>query len=210
MTPVIGVVVLFPSVTARILLASNNPGKLEELRSLLGELSGLRLVSPEEIGLSITVEESGVSYTENAAIKAKAFAAASGLPALADDSGLEVEVLDGAPGLHSARTAATAAERRALLLKLLAGKPQPWRAVFCSTVALALPNGDLHTAEGECWGEISPIERGQGGFGYDPIFIVEGMSRTMAELSMEEKNRLSHRARAIENIRDVLIALVSP
>ncbi len=187
----------------KILLASNNPGKLDELRALLAG-SGLKLVSPKDIGLSITVEETGAIYKENAALKAEAFAKASGLPALADDSGLEVEVLGGYPGLHSARTAHTAAERRAVLLRQLAGKPQPWRAVFRSTVVLALPNGQIYFAEGECKGEISHVERGQGGFGYDPIFIVEGMDRTMAELSMEDKNRLSHRAKAIEKIKAFL------
>jgi XTP/dITP diphosphohydrolase len=193
--------------SARILLASNNPGKLDELLSLLAGIPTLELVSPDQIGLSITVEENGTTYKENAVLKAKAFAAASGLPSLADDSGLEVAALDGAPGLHSARTAPTAKARRALLLRQLADKPRPWTAAFRSTVALVLPNGDLHLAEGECRGEISPIERGTGGFGYDPIFIVEGMDRTMAELSMEEKNLLSHRARAIQNIKDRLRTL---
>ena len=186
--------------TERILLASNNPGKLAELTSLLAGVP-IDLVTPEEINLSITVEESGKTYVENAAIKARTFCQASGLPSLADDSGLEVEALNGAPGLHSARTAPTAAERRALLLRQLAGKPQPWRAAFRSTIAIAYPDGDIRIAEGECRGKISPIERGQGGFGYDPIFIVEGMDRTMAELTMEEKNRLSHRAKAIEKIK---------
>jgi XTP/dITP diphosphohydrolase len=190
-----------------ILLATNNPGKWEELASLLADLPGLVLVTPFQLNLSITVEEAGASYKENAVLKAEAFAKASEMPALADDSGLEVEVLGGAPGLHSARTAPTAAERRALLLKQLAGKSQPWRATFRSTVALALPDGQIYFAEGECKGEISPVELGLGGFGYDPIFIVNGMERTMAELTMEEKNRLSHRARAIENIKEILSAL---
>ncbi len=190
----------------KILLASNNPGKLEELKSLLAGVP-IDLVSPQTINLSITVEETGSTYAENAAIKAHAFAKASGLSTLADDSGLEVEALGGAPGLHSARTALTAAERRALLLRQLVGKPRPWQAVFRSTVALALPNGELHLAEGECRGEISPVERGQGGFGYDPIFIVDGLDRTMAELSMSEKNRLSHRAKAIEKMKEILSVL---
>lgn len=213
MTPAIGVMVLFQSLlmkTNRILLATKNPGKLEEMRGLLNGIHGLGLVTPEEIGIDLQVEESGKDYKENAAIKARAYSMASGLPALADDSGLEVEALGGAPGLHSARIAPLAAERRALLLKMLADKPRPWKARFRSTVALALPSGDLHTAEGDCPGEISPIERGQGGFGYDPIFLVEGQDRTMAELTVAEKNQLSHRARAVEKIRDVLIALTSP
>lgn len=191
----------------RILLASTNPGKLEELRSLLGGIPALELVSPDEIGLSITVSEDGATYKENAAIKAKVFAAASQLPSLADDSGLEVEALGGAPGLRSARAAPTAAERRAILLHQLADKMRPWRAVFRSTVALGLPGGELHTAEGECRGEISSVERGRGGFGYDPIFIVDGMGRTMADLTVEEKNRLSHRAKAVEQLRHILAGL---
>jgi XTP/dITP diphosphohydrolase len=190
-------------VAKKIILASNNPGKLEELRALLAG-SGLELVSPQDVGLSITVEETGNTYKENAALKAKAFAKASDLPALADDSGLEVAALGSAPGLHSARTGETAAERRTLLLRQLTGKPQPWRAVFRSTVALALPDGQIYFAEGECSGEVSPVERGQGGFGYDPIFIVDGTGHTMAELSMGEKNRLSHRAKAIVKMKEIL------
>ena len=187
-----------------ILLATNNPGKLEELTSLLADLPGLVLVTPDQLNLSITVEESGASYKENAALKAEAFAKASGMPALADDSGLEVEALGGRPGLHSARTAPTASGRRALLVQQLAGKPQPWRATFRSTVVLTLPGGQIYFAEGECKGEISPVERGQGGFGYDPIFIADGTDRTMSELSMAEKNSLSHRAKAVQEIRGIL------
>jgi XTP/dITP diphosphohydrolase len=193
--------------TAQILLGSNNPGKLEELRVLLGGMTDLELISPAALNLSINVDEDGVTYKENASLKAKVYAAASGLPSLADDSGLEVEALGGEPGLHSARTAPTAAERRAILLRRLAEKPKPWRAVFRSTLALALSSGEVHTAEGECLGEISPFERGSGGFGYDPIFIVDGTGRTMAELTMEEKNRLSHRAKAIEGIKKQLSAI---
>jgi XTP/dITP diphosphohydrolase len=193
--------------TAQILLGSNNQGKREELRVLLGGTANLELITPADLNLSINVDEGGVTYKENAILKAKAFAEASGLPSLADDSGLEVEALGGEPGLHSARTAPTAAERRTLLLQRLAAKPMPWRAVFRCTVALALATGEVHTAEGECFGEISPIERGSGGFGYDPIFIVEGTGRTMAELSMEEKNQLSHRARAIEGMKPILSSL---
>ncbi|MEX1247468.1 MAG: RdgB/HAM1 family non-canonical purine NTP pyrophosphatase [Anaerolineales bacterium] len=188
----------------KLLLASNNPSKLEELRSLLVDLPRLELLAPADLAISLEVPEDGKDYTENAALKAKAFAEASGLPALADDSGLEVEALGGGPGLHSARIAPTAAERRALLLSWLAGKPQPWNATFRSTICLALPGGETHYAVGECRGQISPVERGQGGFGYDPIFIVEGLGKTMAELSPAEKNRLSHRARAVEKIRVIL------
>lgn len=187
-----------------LLLATNNPGKIDELRSLLASLPSLQTTTPDELGLRLEVDETGQTYAENASLKARAFALASGLPALADDSGLEVEALGGRPGLHSARIAPSAAARRRLLVSWLEGKPQPWKARFRSTLCLALPNGQLHVVEGQCLGEISPEERGSGGFGYDPIFIVDGMHRTMAELNPAEKNRLSHRAKAVDNMVAVI------
>ena len=199
--------------TKRLLLATRNPGKTEELKSLLGDLPALELCTPEQIGLNLEVEESGQDYAENAALKARAFAKVSGLPALADDSGLEVDALNGAPGLFSARFSplfqATDADRRAHLLEVLAGKPRPWKARFRSTVCVALPNGEMRLAHGECNGEIIPEERGQGGFGYDRIFLLEGQGRSMAELSMKEKNQLSHRARAIAEAKKMLGELLS-
>ena len=184
----------------RLLVASTNPGKLRELHALLQGAS-VELVTPSLIGLHLEVREDGSTYAENAAKKALAFARASGLLTLADDSGLEVEVLEGAPGLHSARYApqpnATDADRRAYLLQQLQGHPRPWSAQFRCVVALALPDGEVHFAEGICHGEIIPEERGEHGFGYDPIFLLPQYGRTMAELSMEEKNRISHRARAV-------------
>lgn len=195
----------------RLLLATTNPGKLEELRALLADLP-VELIAPPELGLELDVQEKGKDYAENAALKARAYAAASGLPALADDSGLEVDALGGAPGLHSARFSplpgATDVDRRAHLLLALAGKPQPWTAVFRSTICLALPSGDAYFAAGECYGQISPVERGTGGFGYDRLFVVEGLERTMAELGMTEKNSLSHRAKAVTGIRRILKTLV--
>jgi len=177
------------------------------MKGLLADLPTLKLVTPAELSLNLDVEESGKDFAENAALKARAFAVTSGLPALADDSGLEVEVLDGAPGLYSNRYfpgADTDAKRRAALLARLAGLPRPWTARFRSTVCLALPDGSQHLAEGECRGEIVPEERGEGGFGYDCIFLIEGMGRTMAELSRAEKNQLSHRAKAMEKIKERL------
>lgn len=192
----------------KLLLATNNPGKVGELRTLLADLAGIQFFTPSELDLSLSPKETGATYEENAAIKAIAFAKAGALPALADDSGLEVETLSGAPGLHSARYApqpnATDADRRAYLLSQLAGKPQPWPAKFVSVVCLALPSGETYFARGECRGQISPQERGTGGFGYDAIFLVDGLSRTMAELSMAEKNELSHRARAILAAKDLI------
>ncbi|MGH2581605.1 MAG: RdgB/HAM1 family non-canonical purine NTP pyrophosphatase [Anaerolineales bacterium] len=193
--------------TAPLLLATNNSGKLDEMRALLADLD-FELLSPADLGIDLKVEESGESYAQNACLKAKAFAQAANLPSLADDSGLEVEALDGAPGLYSARFApkpgATDTDHRAHLLKALAGKPRPWKAGFRSAVCLALPSGKTFEAEGECAGEIIPDERGSKGFGYDPVFLIEGQGRTMAELSMDEKNRLSHRARAISRIGLIL------
>ncbi len=127
---------------------------------------------------------------------------------LSDDSGLEVDALGGAPGLYSARylpgKAASDADRRAYLLKNLGGKPRPWIARFRAAVAIAIPRGAVRCVEGSCSGEIIPEERGTGGFGYDPIFLVEKTGHTMAELPMAEKNRVSHRARAMMQARVVL------
>jgi XTP/dITP diphosphohydrolase len=196
-----------------LLLASNNPGKIKEMSALLAALD-LMLVTPAQTGLALRVEESGQTYAENAALKAIAYARATGLLTMADDSGLEVEVLGGAPGLHSARYApqpgATDAQRRSLLLEKLAAKPRPWKARFCCVMALVSPPEDkVYYAEGICAGEIVPEERGENGFGYDPIFLVAEMGRTMAELSLQEKNRLSHRARAVRAAYPILLDLLS-
>jgi XTP/dITP diphosphohydrolase len=191
----------------RLLIATNNKGKLEELQALLADLP-LQLIGPSDIHLDLHVVEDGKSYAENASKKALAFSRGSGLIALADDSGLEVEALGNAPGLYSARYLQTAgasdADRRAYLLKNLHGAPRPWTARFRSTVAVATPRQDVQLAEGECRGEIIPEERGTGGFGYDPIFLLPEIGRTMGELGMEEKNCLSHRAQAILEVKPIL------
>ncbi len=186
--------------TRSLLIATGNAGKLREFRSLLALLP-YRILSPSDAGVSLEVEEDGATYAENAAKKALAYAAASGLPSLADDTGLEVDALNGAPGLYSARYCpdpnADDAARRAYLVKNLGGMPRPWRARFRAVIALALPTGEVYFSEGVCEGEILPSPRGDDGFGYDPIFFLPELGRTFAELSMEEKNRLSHRARAV-------------
>jgi len=191
----------------KLLLATNNYGKVEEMRAILTHLN-LQLLTPSEIGLDLQVSEDGTTYAENAILKAVAFAKASGLTSLADDSGLEVYALDGLPGLHSHRFAswpeATDADRRNYLLKMLQGKERPWLARFQATVALAHPAGDVELASGECPGEIIPDERGTNGFGYDPIFLVPAFGRSMAELDMQEKNRVSHRANALRNAEAIL------
>jgi len=186
----------------KLLIATNNKGKVKELQGLLKDLE-IELVTPADINLILEVEEDGSTYAENAAKKAVAFAHASGLISLADDSGLEVDALDGAPGLYSARyhpkPGASDADRRAYMLKNLHGKPKPWSAHFHATIAIAVPEQDVHISEGNCYGQIIPKERGTGGFGYDPIFLFPELNKTMAELEMEEKNRISHRANAVMN-----------
>ena len=228
-----------------LLIATHNPGKLLEFQELLKD-TNITLVSPVQIGLDLDVAEDGRTYAENAAKKAVAFAQASGLISLADDSGLEVDALDGAPGLYSARYGSTDdiklsdAERRKYLLNQLQDKPRPWTAHFHATVAISLPtnpvilsaakdlghqktetlqsplmgsfrvtNEEVYLFEGFCPGEIIPEERGTGGFGYDPIFLLTELGKTMAELSMDEKNRLSHRARAVIKAKGVLKELFS-
>jgi XTP/dITP diphosphohydrolase len=195
----------------KLLIATNNKGKTEEICALL---AGLRaeLVTPSDLGLDLHVIEDGRTYAENAGKKAVAFAQASGLIALADDSGLEVDALGGAPGLYSARylpeAGATDADRRAYLLKNLSARPRPWLARFRAAVSIAVPGHAAQVVEGQCAGEIIPDERGAGGFGYDPIFFIPEIGRTMAELEMNEKNRVSHRARSILNARPILEELL--
>ncbi len=191
----------------KLLLATSNPGKLRELTALLRDLR-VTLLRPEQLGLDLAVPETGHSYAENAALKARAYAQYTDLWALSDDTGLEVEVLGGRPGLRSARLVGPGGkdvDRRAALLRELAGHPRPWRAAFVCVVALSDPQGELSLARGSCAGEIVPQERGNDGFGYDPLFLVTEAARTMAELSLAEKNYLSHRARAITNLRPILL-----
>jgi XTP/dITP diphosphohydrolase len=194
----------------KLLIATNNRGKVDELQALLNGLP-VQLVTPADIDLKLEVVEDGMTYAENAEKKASAFANASGLVSLADDSGLEVEALDGAPGLYSARylsrPGATDADRRTYLLKNLGNKPRPWKACFRATIAIAVPGQGVQHADGVCPGEIIPEERGEGGFGYDPIFLIPPLGRTMAELDMDEKNKVSHRAVAVMNARPILIRI---
>jgi XTP/dITP diphosphohydrolase len=189
-----------------ILLGTSNPGKLKELSALLSNLQ-LTLLSPLDLELSGSVTESGATYMENARLKASAYCKESGMWCLADDSGLEVDALGGFPGVSSARMAGkgkTDADRRQRLLQMLATHPQPWRARFRAVVALAGPGGSIDLAEGTCEGIIIPNERGTGGFGYDPIFQVGGTGATMAELTLEQKNQRSHRARAVRALLPIL------
>jgi len=196
----------------KLLIATNNKGKVIELQDLLKNLA-VELITPADINLTLKVEEDGRTYIENATKKAIAFARASRLPSLADDSGLEVDALGGAPGLHSARyhpkTGANDADRRAYVLENLKDKSRPWTAHFHATIVIATPNQDIRIAEGDCYGEIIPEERGTNGFGYDPIFLLPELNKTMAELGMETKNRLSHRAKAVMNAIPILKEMVT-
>ena len=190
----------------RLLLGTHNQGKQAELRALLAS-SKLEFVTIDDLGIELEIEESGATYAENARLKAVSYAVESGLWSLSDDSGLEVEALDGAPGLRSARFAGEGksdSDRRRRLLEILRDYPRPWDAQFRATVALAGPSGEVELAEGQCFGEIIPKERGMGGFGYDPIFLTHETGKTMAELEMGAKNRISHRARAIAALRPAL------
>jgi len=197
---------------SKLLLATGNQGKIIELEALLADLA-IELLVPQDIGLDISVDEVGVTYAQNAGRKAAAFARASGLLALADDSGLEVDLLDGQPGVRSARfdpqPGATDADRREYLLERLKGRPRPWTARFRCVVAIGTPAGELFFSEGVCPGEIIPEERGEFGFGYDRLFLLPEHGLTMAELAMEQKNRLSHRARAVLAARPILLNLLS-
>jgi len=185
-----------------LLLATTNPGKIKEVSVILANIP-LRLRTPADFGLNLSVVEDSESYAGNAYLKASAYAAATGLPSLADDSGLEVQALGGAPGVHSHRfsplPSATDHDRCLYLLKQLSAYTRPWKARFICAVLVCGISGELLRAWGECPGEIIPEFRGENGFGYDPIFLLEGQNKTMAELNDFDKNQLSHRARALQS-----------
>jgi XTP/dITP diphosphohydrolase len=189
----------------QLLIATHNPGKLREYRDLYATLlsdAALDITSLAEVGIVWEPEETGHTFAENAIIKATAFAAHSGLPTLADDSGLEIDALDGAPGVHSARYGGTRrgedAQRMQIVLDQLRDVPQPRRtARFRCVVALATPHGPVETADGVVEGFIGFDPQGEHGFGYDPIFYLPEFGCTMAQLEPVAKNRISHRARAL-------------
>lgn len=186
-----------------LLLATTNPGKLAELRALFLD-TGAPLTDLSEINLTLSVPEDGPDYRAIAAAKATAYASAAQLWTLADDTGLEVDALGGEPGVRSARLAGDDDARRRALLARLGPLPRPWTAHFRCAIALASPGGKTAIGFGSCEGEIIPEARGGHGFGYDPIFLVAGTGRTMAELYLAEKNELSHRARAAADLKRIL------
>ena len=185
------------SQTRKLLIATHNVGKLRELAELLGGIP-YRLVSLSDVGIDADVEETGRTFEENAALKAETYRDLSGLPTLADDSGLEVDALNGEPGVLSARYAgedATDADRVALLLRNLADAPSEERtARFRCVIAVAAPGQRTRLYDGACEGLIVDEPRGDNGFGYDPVFLLPDEGMTMAELPSERKNAVSHRA----------------
>lgn len=193
----------------RLVFATTNGGKLREVGEILGPL-GVEVVGVDAVAPGWTIVEDGATFAENARLKARDLARRSGLPVLGDDSGLEVEALGGRPGVRSARYAgehATDAENVALLLRELADVPDDARgAAFRCALALAWPDGTVVEADGRCSGTIARAPRGAGGFGYDPVFVDPASGRTFGELPAEAKNDFSHRRRALDALRQVLVA----
>lgn len=193
----------------KIVLASNNAHKLQELRSILGEL-GMDVVSQKEMGIMIEPEENGLTFEDNSYIKAKTIQDACGLCTIADDSGLMVDALDGAPGILSARfggeSCVTDRDRLNYLLTCMKDVDDPHRSArFVSVITMLFPDGKKLVARGECPGTILREAHGENGFGYDPIFFVSEKGCTFAQLSADEKNAISHRARALLVLKEMLL-----
>ncbi len=184
----------------KYVLATHNPGKLREMGAILARF-GVEVVSPKDLGLTVDVEETGATFAENAMLKAKAICAVAQLPAIADDSGLCVDALNGGPGVYSARYGGEGLDDRGRYMLLLNNmRGQTTRAAhFACAIACAFPNGDTLTAEGRCDGTIAFAPMGEGGFGYDPVFFVPEKAKTFGQLTAEEKSAISHRGRALES-----------
>lgn len=193
----------------RLVLATRNDGKIREIIELLSCLP-VKILTHEDFDQWPELEETGSTFEENAEAKASTLSEMSGLPALADDSGLEVDALGGQPGVISARYAGTqgdAAANITLLLKEMKGVPMQERSArFVCVIALAGPSNPSLEVRDTCEGAISETARGEGGFGYDPVFVPSGQDRTMAQLSLEEKNAISHRGKALRRLRSLLEA----
>ncbi len=189
----------------KLAIATNNAHKLSEIRAILGD-SFEQLLSLKDLGIDVDVEETGTTLEENALLKARTICKLCKLPTLADDTGLMVDALDGAPGVYSARYAGEAhndANNRALLLKNLEGKTSR-RAHFSTVIAICYPNGDFITANGRVEGSILHEERGSDGFGYDSLFYSDELGKTFAQATPEEKNSVSHRGRALHAMLEKL------
>lgn len=189
----------------KFVLATHNPKKLEELRDILSGL-GVEVVSPAGVGVDIEVEETGTTFAENAMLKAQAISAAAKLPAIADDSGLCVDALNGGPGVYSARYGGEDLDDRARCMLLLNNmRGQTTRAAhFACAIACVFPDGETLTAEGRCDGAISFAPIGTGGFGYDPVFLVPDKGKTFGQLTPEEKHAISHRGKALKEFAEKL------
>jgi len=189
----------------KLVLASKNQHKLIELRTILGQL-GLEVVLESDVGVDVDVEETGTTFEENSLLKARAVMEASGMAAIADDSGLEVDALNGEPGVYSARFGGldTDEARTALLLQRLQNVPDDQRtARFVSVVTCVLPDGTVVAARGTCEGVINHAPAGENGFGYDPVFYVPQLGKTFSQTSPEEKNAISHRGDALRKFCEV-------
>lgn len=189
----------------KFVLATHNPGKLREMREILGKL-GIEVVGPKDLGIDAEVEETGTTFAENAMLKAKAVCRAAKLPAIADDSGLCVDALNGGPGVYSARYGGEGLDdkdRYMLLLNSLRGQSSR-KAHFACAIACVFPNGKTLTAEGRCDGTIAFAPMGEGGFGYDPVFFVPEKAKTFAQLTDGEKNEISHRGKALTEFSEKL------
>ncbi len=185
----------------KFVLASQNKHKLAEMQSILSAY-GVEVCSEADAGVDVEVEETGATFEENSLIKARAVMEAAGMPAIADDSGLCCDGLNGGPGVYSARYGGPElddAGRYRLLLQNLSGQPRGAR--FVSVITCCFPNGDVLTGRGECPGSIAFTPMGDGGFGYDPVFFLPKLKKTYAQLTPEEKNSVSHRAKALEAFR---------
>ncbi len=195
----------------KLLVASHNPGKIREYRDLLADLP-LEVTSLNAEGITHDIEETGATFAENAILKARSYAEMTGLWTWADDSGLEVDALDGRPGVYSARYAGPGRSDqdryRTILAELQAVPQAVWTARFRCVVAIALPYGQVHTAEGTIEGVITDQPRGDNGFGYDPIFYIPEQNATMAELPTEIKNRISHRGQAAVKAKALQMAVI--
>lgn len=186
----------------KLVLASRNPHKLTELRDILSA-QGIEVILESEAGVDVEVEETGTTFEENALLKAKAVMEASGLPAVADDSGLMVDALNGAPGVYSARYGGPGLDdtgRYRLLLENMRGMLDR-RCKFVSCICCCFPDGGTVTARGECPGTVAYAPKGADGFGYDPVFFVPSLKKTFAELSAQEKNAVSHRGAALREFQ---------
>ena len=188
----------------KLVLASKNQKKLVEMRDILSHM-GVEVCLQSDVGVDVDVEETGTTFEENSLLKARAVMEASGLPAIADDSGLCVDALGGAPGVYSARYGGPGLDdvgRYRLLLENMKGQPRG--AKFVSVITCCFPHGDVLTARGECPGTIAFAPMGEGGFGYDPVFFIPSLKKTFAQLTPEEKNAISHRGKALEQFQKEL------